>query len=47
MQIIDVNEARFSEILEDLNNGKQLWKFFIMLAIFFMLCELAVIRFWK
>lgn len=47
MQIIDVNVARFSETLEDLNKGKQLWKFFIMLAIIFMLCELAVIRFWK
>ena len=47
IQLIDATEEQFSEILQDLNNGKQLWKLFILLAIFFLMCEMAVIRFWK
>jgi hypothetical protein len=47
IQLIDASEEHFSEILQDLNNGKQLWKLFVVLAIFFMICEMAVIRFWK
>lgn len=46
-QLIDTSEGNFSEILQDLNNGKQLWKLFVILAIFFLACEMAVIRFWK
>ena len=46
-QLIDVTQEHFSETLKDLNNGKQLWKLFISLAIFFLMCEMAVIRFWK
>lgn len=33
--------------LQEINNGRQLWKYFIALAIFFLACEMAVIRFWK
>jgi len=47
MQVIDTQEGNFSEILKDLNNGKQLWKLLIFLSLFFLLCEMAVIRFWK
>jgi hypothetical protein len=47
IQLIDTTVEHFSEILQDLNNGKQLWKMFIMLSIFFLMCEMAVIRFWK
>ncbi len=47
IQLITATEEQFSEILQDLNNGKQLWKLFIALAIFFLMCEIAVIRFWK
>jgi len=46
-QVIEPSNASFSETIHDLNNGKQLWKYFIILAIFFMVCEMAVIRFWK
>lgn len=46
-QSIDTTKGNFSEILQDLNNGKQLWKLFIYLAIFFLFSEMAVIRFWK
>jgi hypothetical protein len=46
-QIIESSDVNFSETLHEINNGKQLWKYFIMLAIFFLFCEMAVIRFWK
>lgn len=47
IQVMDTAEGNFSEILNDFNTGKQLWKLFIFLAILFLTCEMAVIRFWK
>lgn len=44
--VIDV-ERNFSEIFEDIKNGKQLWKWFILLALFFILAEVLLSRFWK
>jgi hypothetical protein len=46
-QLIGSSDKGFSETVQDLNNGKQLWKYFILLAIFFLVCEMAVIRLWK
>lgn len=46
-QLIESTGTDFSETLQDLNNGKQLWKHFILLAILFLMCEMAIIRFWK
>lgn len=46
-QLIKSSEITFSETLKDLSNGKQLWKYFIILAITFLFCEIAIIRFWK
>jgi hypothetical protein len=46
-QVIQSTNEDFSKTLQDLNNGKQLWKYFIMLAIFFLICEMAIIRLWK
>jgi len=46
-QLIESSSAAFSEILQDLNNGKQLWKYFVVLALIFLLCEMIIIRFWK
>jgi hypothetical protein len=46
-QVIQSSNEDFSKTLQDLNNGKQLWKYFIMLAIFFLICEIAIIRLWK
>lgn len=47
MQVINSTDQSFSETLQDLNNGRQLWKYFILLAIIFLFCEMAIIRFWK
>ncbi|WP_167618446.1 BatA domain-containing protein [Maribellus sediminis] len=40
-------ERNFSEVLDELQNGKQLWKLMLMLALFFILCEVLIARFWK
>lgn len=47
MQVIESVDSNFSETLQDLNNGKQLWKYFIAFSILFLLCEIAIVRFWK
>ena len=46
-QIIESTDVSFSETLQNLNNGKQLWKYFLIMAILFIFCEMAIIRFWK
>ncbi len=40
-------ERNFSEIMEEIQNGKQLWKWCILLALFFILAEVLIARFWK
>ena len=47
VQLIESDTVNFSETVQSLNNGKQLWKYFIVIAIFFLCCEMAIIRFWK
>jgi hypothetical protein len=46
-QLIKATEITFSETLKELSHGRQLWKYFIILAILFLFCEIAIIRFWK
>lgn len=46
-QLINSKDSGLNETLQDYNNGKQLWKLFIVLAILFLLFEMAIIRFWK
>ncbi len=45
--IVEEVDRNFSEILEDLQNGKQLWKWCILLALFFILAEVLLARFMK
>lgn len=40
-------ERNFSEVFKDIQNGKQLWKYFILLALIFILIEVLISRFWK
>jgi hypothetical protein len=47
IQLIEPDVKNFSETVLNLNNGKQLWKYFVVLAIFFLLCEVAIIKLWK
>lgn len=46
-QIIENPSENIREAVLDLSNGKQLWKYFVGLALAFLLCEVAIIRFWK
>lgn len=45
--VVDNAEAGFAEIFEELQNGKQLWKWCILLAFLFILAEVLISRFWK
>lgn len=45
--VVNNAEGSFSEIFDEIQNGKQLWKWFILLALFFILTEVAISRFWK
>jgi hypothetical protein len=39
--------GNFSEILQEIQKGKQLWKWALLLALFFIVSEAAVARFWR
>ncbi len=46
-QVVQNAEENFSEIFDEIQNGRQLWKLCIILALLFILAEVAIIRFWK
>lgn len=46
-QVVKNADRNFSEIFDEIQNGKQLWKWFILLALLFILTEAALTRFWK
>jgi hypothetical protein len=46
-QVVQNADRNFSEIFDEIQNGKQLWKWFILLALLFIFTEAAIIRFWK
>ncbi|HRX13076.1 MAG TPA: BatA domain-containing protein, partial [Draconibacterium sp.] len=46
-QVVQNAEKNFSEIFDEIQNGRQLWKLCILLALLFILAEVAIIRFWK
>jgi len=45
--LIENTGQNITEALQDLNNGKQLWQYFLLLALLFVLSEALIIRFWK
>lgn len=45
--VIDNVESGFAEVLDEIQKGKQLWKWCIALALFFILAEVLIARFWK
>ncbi len=45
--VVEQVELNFSEIFDTIQNGKQFWKWCILLALFFILAEAALARFWK
>jgi hypothetical protein len=47
LEVIENTKHQFSEIFDEIENGKQLWKWFVVFALIFILSEAAIIRFWK
>lgn len=45
--VIEDPQKDFSLIYGELRNGKRLWKHFLFAALFFLLAEALIIRFWK
>lgn len=43
----DIQDGDFIEIYKQENIGKELWSWCILAALFFILCEILLIRFWK
>ena len=46
-QVVSNVTSNFSDIFDELKNGKQLWKWFIFIALFFILTEITISRFWR
>ena len=46
-QIVESADRPFVQTLSDLSLGKQLWRWFVMLALLFLLGEVLLLRFWK
>ncbi len=46
-EILKADNESFSSNLQDIKQGKQLWKIFIILVLLFILIEVAIIRFMK
>ncbi len=45
--VIENTSGNFAEIFDEIENGKQLWKWCILFALFFILSEVLIIRFMK
>jgi len=45
--IVESADRPFVQTLSDLSQGKQLWRWFVMLALLFLLGEVLLLRFWK
>jgi len=46
-KVVENADRSFSEIFDEIQNGRQLWKWFLAFAIFMILAEVLISRFWK
>ena len=44
--LLTSKNGNFTNSISELDSGKQRWKYFIFLALFFVLVEIAIIKFW-
>jgi len=47
IQIIEPNEKTLTNALQEVNDGKKLWKLFLILALIFLAAEILIIRLFK
>ena len=46
-RVVQNPSQNFSEIFDEIQNGKQLWFWFILMALLFIIAEVSLIRLWK
>jgi len=46
-QVVETADRPFVQTLADLSKGKQLWRWFVLLTLLFLLGEVLLLRFWK
>jgi hypothetical protein len=47
IQIIEPNEKTLTNALQEVNDGKKLWKLFLILNLIFLAAEILIIRLFK
>jgi hypothetical protein len=47
ISIIQPNEKTLTNALQEVNDGKKLWKLFLILALIFLAAEILIIRLFK
>jgi hypothetical protein len=47
MQILKTKQRPVNEVLEQMNYGTRLWKYFLWAALAFLLAEVVLLRLWK
>lgn len=46
-EVVQIQDGKFSDVFDELSNGKKIWKWFIVLALLFVAAEALISRFWK
>ena len=47
IRVLDQSQVAVGQAISELNKGKQLWKFFVLATLLFLLGEVLLIRIWK
>ncbi|MBK6985018.1 MAG: hypothetical protein IPH32_09815 [Bacteroidetes bacterium] len=47
VSVIELNEKSLTNALQEVNDGKKLWKLFLILALMFLAAEILIIRLFK
>ena len=47
VSVIELNEKSLTNALQEVNDGKKLWKLFLILAMVFLAAEILIIRLFK
>jgi hypothetical protein len=45
--VIEIQTRNFSQVFDEIQHGKKLWKLFLLFALLFLAAEAMIIRFWK
>jgi hypothetical protein len=45
--LINITNKNLTTIVKEINTGVVLWKWFLLLALFFVIAEICILRFWK